>query len=435
MAWFKALATRAPMALTGSMTHIQSHDAQSPLLDALAALKAQEPILVRRTEEWSSINSGSLELPGLARMADVAADALSTLPGAVERITLGESERVRADGVIERRAHGCALQVQVRPAAPIQIALTGHYDTVFAAAHPFQAPTRLDARVLNGPGVADMKGGLVIMIAALAAFEGLHAAGAIGYTILLSPDEEIGSPASAPLLASLGARAHVGMTYEPAMPDGALAGARKGSGNYSLIIKGRAAHVGRAFADGRSAVVAAAQAVLRLNDLNGVRDGVTVNVGAVDGGAPVNMVPDGAVVRFNIRSPDGEGQAWGEDQARAIAAALDAQDGISAHLHGAITRPPKPMTGAQATLFGWLRESGALLGLDLEWRASGGVCEGNNLFAAGCPNIDTLGVRGANLHSDQEYALMDSFAERAQLSLVLLHAFACGQYDPRSLRG
>lgn len=422
------------MAFTRGMTAVQSHDMHPPLAEALAALEAQESLLVRRTEEWSAINSGSLELAGLARMSDVLADSLAVLPGDVDRVPLADSERVRADGVIEKRGHGCALQVRVRPEAPIQVALTGHYDTVFAANHPFQAPTRLDDRVLNGPGVADMKGGLAVMIAALAAFEGLHAAGSVGYTLLLSPDEEIGSPASAPLLAALGARAHVGMTYEPAMPDGALAGARKGSGNYSLIIKGRAAHVGRAFADGRSAVVAAAQAVLRLTDLNGAREGVTINVGAVDGGAPVNMVPDGAVVRFNIRSPDAEGQTWGEAQARAIAAALNAQDGISAHLHGAITRPPKPMTHAQATLFGWLREAGALLGLDLEWRASGGVCEGNNLFAAGCPNIDTLGVRGANLHSDQEYALMDSFAERAQLSLVLLHAFASGQCDPRSLR-
>jgi glutamate carboxypeptidase len=405
-----------------------------PVADALAALQALEPVLVRETEAWSAINSGSLEFDGLQRMALAMEAGLSRLPGAVERIALQDSERVRPDGVIEKRAHPPALQVCVRPDAPIQVALTGHYDTVFAASHGFQTPRRLDERTLNGPGVADMKGGLRVMIAALAAFEGLHAAANIGYTVLISPDEEIGSPASAPLLAALGARAHVGMTYEPAMADGALAGARKGSGNYSLIIKGRAAHVGRAFQDGRSAIVAAAETVLRLNDLNGAREGVTVNVGAVDGGAPVNMVPDGAVVRFNIRSPDTDGQTWAEAQARFICQAIDAMDGICAHMHGGVTRPPKPMNAAQSTLFSWVKEAGALMGLALEARASGGVCEGNNLFAAGCPNIDTLGVRGANLHSDQEFALMDSFAERAQLSLLLLDSFANGRHDVRSLR-
>jgi glutamate carboxypeptidase len=402
--------------------------------DALARLDDAAPGLIATTEQWSAINSGSLEMDGLTRMAGALDPALADLPGSFTRRPLPESERVRADGVVEKRAHPPALEVSVRPEAAIQIALTGHYDTVFAANHPFQTPRRLDARTLNGPGVADMKGGIAIMLAALSAFETTPHAQRIGYTVLLSPDEEIGSPASAPLLAELGARAHVGMTYEPAMADGALAGARKGSGNYAMIIGGRAAHVGRAFTDGRSAIVAAAEAVLRLNDLNGAREGVTINVGAVDGGAPVNMVPDGAVVRFNIRSPDSEGQGWGETQARFICEAINAKDGICAHLHGGVTRGPKPMTDKLATLFGYVREAGREIGLALEWRASGGVCEGNNLFAAGCANIDTLGVRGANLHSDQEYALMDSFAERAKLSLLLLDGVASGRFDVRGLR-
>jgi glutamate carboxypeptidase len=218
------------------------------------------------------------------------------------------------------------------------------------------------------------------------------------------------------------------------MADGGLAGARKGSGNYSLIITGRAAHVGRAFADGRSAIVAAAEAVALLHDLNGRRDGVTVNIGSIDGGAPVNVVPDGAVVRFNVRMNDEQECAWIQGEVTRIAARISGKDGINAHLHGGISRPPKPMTPSQRTLFGWLKEAGAAIGLDPPVRPTGGVCEGNNLLAAGCPNIDTLGVRGGALHSGDEFALADSFVERAKLSFLLLHGFATGRWDPRALR-
>lgn len=401
---------------------------------ALDAIEEQGSAMLARTEAWSRVNSGSLEVTGLQAMAGLLADAFAALPGTVERVPLPPSERVRADGAIETRQHGDAIRVRVRPDAPVRVALTGHYDTVFAASHPFQTPVRRDAHILNGPGCADMKGGLNVMLEALRALEQTPDANNVGYEILLSPDEEIGSPASAPLLAELGARAHVGMTYEPALPDGSLAGARKGSGNYSLILEGKAAHVGRAFDDGRSAIIAAADAVMRLNDLNGKRDGVTVNVGAIDGGAPVNMVPAGAVVRFNVRIPDAAARRWIEGEVAKVAECACARDGIRARLHGGVTRAPKPMNGAQQTLFGWVRDAGATLGLSLGWSPTGGVCEGNNLFAAGCPNVDTLGVCGGNLHSDQEYALMDTFTERAKLSFLLLHGFATGALDARSLR-
>jgi len=398
----------------------------------LERLDAQGPALADRTEAWSAINSGSFELAGLQLMRAPLLDALSALPGEVSEVPLAPSERVRADGEVIHVQHGAALRVRVRPEAPVQVALTGHYDTVFPAAHPFQKPWR-EGGALRGPGTADMKGGIAVMLAALEAFEALPGDKRVGYEVLLSPDEEIGSLASAPLLAELGARAQFGMTYEPAMADGALVDARKGSGNFSLIVKGRAAHVGRAFADGRNAIVAASEAALALNALNGKREGVTFNVGAIDGGSAVNVVPERAVMRFNIRAPDDEGAAWGEAEARRICAAIGEREGISAHLHGGITRPPKPLNEKQRTIVGWTRQAGEAIGLDLSFRPSGGVCEGNNLAAAGCPNIDTLGPCGGGLHSDQEFALLDSFAERAKLSFLLLAGVERGVFDVRSL--
>lgn len=364
-------------------------------------------------------------------MRAILAEAFSVLPGTMAEVPLEPYERVSAKGDVLPVELGAALHVRVRPEAPIQIALTGHYDTVFSASHHFQKPWRADQDTLRGPGVADMKGGLSVMLAALAAFEALQGRKQVGYEVLLSPDEEIGSPGSAPLLAELGGRAHLGMTYEPAMADGALVDARKGSGNYSLVFTGRAAHVGRAFADGRNAVIAASRAALALDALNGQREGVTFNVGAIDGGGAVNVVPERAVLRFNIRAPSAAEAAWADAEARAIAARVS--DGVSAHMHGGISRPPKPVTPTQRTMIDWTSRAGRALGVELQFRPSGGVCEGNNLAAAGCPNIDTLGPCGGHLHSDQEFALIPSFAERAKLSFLLLAGIDRGVFNVKDL--
>jgi glutamate carboxypeptidase len=414
----------------------QSIEPQSALFapdvaSSLAAIDGKAEVLAERAEAWSRINSGSYELGGLERMRAVLADALAELDGDVAEVPLAPTHRINSDGTTASIEHGAALRLRVRSEAPVQVALTGHYDTVFPAAHAFQAPWR-EGDQLRGPGVADMKGGIVVMLAALAAYEALPGEKRIGYEVLLSPDEEIGSPASAPLLAELGARAHFGMTYEPALASGALVDARKGSGNYSAIFRGRAAHVGRAFSDGRSAIVAAADAALQLHALNGRRDGVTVNIGAIDGGGPSNIVPATAVLRFNVRAPDLESARWAEGEIARILASP--RESVHAELHGSFARPPKPLSSAQKTMVGWVKTAGTALGLDLAFQSSGGVCEGNNLAAAGCPNIDTLGPCGGGLHSDQEFALIPSFAERAKLSFLLLVGADRGVFDAPGLR-
>jgi len=401
-----------------------------PLLERLTAAS---DALLARTERWSAINSGSYELAGLARMRDELCEAVTALPASAELVHLAPSTRIQPNGQKLPIEHGASVRLRVRAEAPIQVALTGHYDTVFAASHPFQRPWR-EGDCLRGPGCADMKGGIAIMLAALEAFEALPGAGRVGYEVLLSPDEEVGSIASAPLLAEIAKRCHLGMTYEPAQADGSLVDARKGSGNFNLHLRGRAAHAGRAFNEGRNAVVAAAQAALKLNQLNGQRDGVTFNVGAIDGGGPANVVPDNAVVRFNVRTPDPGDALWAEAEIARIVEAVADVDGVVAQLHGGFTRPPKPLNASQRTMVAWTKSAGEALGLELAFAPSGGVCEGNNLAAAGCPNIDTLGVVGAHIHSDQEYALIASFAERAKLSFLMLAGFARGVFDVADLR-
>ncbi|MBW8745886.1 MAG: hydrolase, partial [Sphingomonas sp.] len=276
------------------------------MLDGLAE---SGDAIVARAIGWCTINSGSRNLPGLEEMTLPLVAAMETI-GPVERRPLPDTQEVAADGAIRAARTGDALMLRVRAEAPVQIALTGHYDTVYPAETRFRTVVTRDDGALHGPGIADMKGGISVMLAALAAFEAHPLAGRLGYTALLSPDEETGSLASAPLLAELGAAAHVGMTYEPALPDGTLVSARKGSGNFHVRVTGRAAHAGRDFASGRNAILAAARIAQALDALNGRREGVTVNVARIDGGAPLNMVPDIAVLRFNARLPDQAAEAW-----------------------------------------------------------------------------------------------------------------------------
>lgn len=403
------------------------------VLDSLAE-RGDE--LVSRAVGWCGTNSGSRNLAGLAATLETLTGVWAeALPGAaVSHEALSPTVEVAADGREVEHAPPPALLVQMRPEAPVQVVLTGHYDTVFPAGSAFQTVvTRADG-ALNGPGIADMKGGISVMLGALEAFEGFEGREAVGWRVLLSPDEEIGSLGSGPVLARLGALGHVGMTYEPALADGTLAGARKGSGNFHVKVTGRSAHAGRAFHEGRNAITAAARIAGALDGLNGRRDGVTVNVAKIDGGSALNVVPDLAVVRFNVRFPDDDSRRWIEGEVE-TACGCGRGDGLGVSVFGGVTRPAKPFNAAQTALFGKLKDVGALLGQEIAWSASGGVCEGNNLFAAGLPGVDTLGVRGGDIHSDAEFAWPESFAERARLSALMLMKMASGEVDARGIRG
>lgn len=396
---------------------------------------SQQAYMLERTIALAQINSGSFNVAGVNRVGQLLADEFVALGGRLETLPLAPFDTVGDDAVPLMRPVGQALRIRKHPEAPIQVFLGGHLDTVFAADHPFQSVRRLDENTLNGPGVADLKGGLMVMRTALAALERSELAGRIGWEVLLNPDEEIGSTSSAALIQEAASRCHFGMIYEPSFANGDLAGARKGSGNFALVAQGRAAHAGREHHLGRNAIRALCDAVAGIDALNACRDGVTFNPGFIQGGGAVNVVPDTAMARFNVRLAKPEDADWCLEQIAAVLAPIRARDGIRLSLHGGFTRPPKPLSAANIALFELAAACGAKLGLDLSWQPTGGCCDGNNLAAAGVPNIDTLGVRGGNIHSDQEYLLVDSLTERARLSALILQALAQGALDPRRLPG
>ena len=400
----------------------------------LAKIAGKGDEMCALTVDWSRVNSGSWNAEGLRQMVPLISKRLSILPGDTELIDRGDIPQISAQGKETGHPTGPVIRHVCRPDAPVQIVFTGHYDTVFPPSAGFDDVIDIGDGKLNGPGLADMKGGLIVMTEALRAFETSDVAGEIGYRIVISPDEEIGNPVSAEVIHETALGAHVGMTYEPALESGDFAGERKGSGNFSLVIKGLSAHAGRAHADGRSAVLAAAKFVVALESLNGVRDGVTFNTGKIEGGGPNNQVPDLSVVRFNVRVPDQPATDWAQENIDKLVSDLNGMDGISAHIHGGFYRPPKPFNAAQQALFNGVQETGRALGLELGWVSTGGVCEGNNVFAAGVPNIDTLGVRGGRIHSTEEFVVTNSFEERASLSALILCRLAEGRMDAHQIK-
>lgn len=382
--------------------------------------------MLGQVQAWSAINTGTRNLGGLAQQAELLADSFAALPGKLWLESPAPVESIAPDGTRIDLAHGQHLVLSVRPEAPRRYLLTGHMDTVFGADHPFQNQRWLDAETLNGPGVADMKGGIAVILSALKMFEKSPSAARIGYDVMINSDEETGSLSSAPLIAKLAQNKAAAMTYEPsALPDGTLAGARGGSGNYSAIITGRSAHAGRNPQDGRNALVAAADLALRLKALES--PGISINPARIDGGSANNVVPDNAVLRFNIRPRDTADADRFAQALPGLIAAIEQAHEVSIHLHGGITRPPKPLTPQAESLFELVRTCGAALGQPIRWQSSGGVCDGNNIAALGVPVVDTMGVRGGAIHSADEFLLVPSLAERAALSALVLHRLSGGE--------
>jgi glutamate carboxypeptidase len=373
--------------------------------------------------QWSAVNSGSRNLAGLREVAGLLANAFAALPGEVRFEDPAPVEAVDTAGHTNAIEHGRHLHLTVRPDAPVRLLLTGHMDTVFGVDHEFQQTRWLEHGVLNGPGVADMKGGLAVMLAALQAVEHSPLAGRLGYEVVINSDEEVGSPASAALLARAAQGKRAALTYEPAaLPDGTLAGARPGSGNFAIVVHGRSAHAGRNPEDGRNALLAAADLALHL--AAGKYPGLSVNPSRIDGGSPSNVVPDLAILRVNLRprTPDDEERA--RDLIDTAVTAIAAERDVRIEVHGGFGRAPKPLTPDAEALFELVKRAGADLGQSIAWQPTGGVCDGNNIAACGVPVVDTMGVRGGKIHSMEEYLITDSLQERAALSALTIMRLA-----------
>jgi len=312
---------------------------------------------------------------------------------------------------------------RVADAAPGRVLIAGHLDTVHDPMGDFRelsiAP---GGKTATGPGCVDMKGGLVI---AMAALEALEACGVpASWSFLMNSDEETGTYHSERAIRDESRRHDWGLALEPALPGGELAVDRMGSGQFMIETRGRAAHVGRAFADGVSAVTKLAEVLVEVATLPDPANGRIVSVGPIEGGAATNAVPDRAAAWGNVRftTPD-VGDAIGREL-DAMATDVDAMPGVV--VRRSFNRPAKPLIPATEALALKAREVAEDLGQRLPFAKTGGVCDGNIMQDAGLPTIDTLGVRGGGLHTPDEWIELDSLVERCQLLAILIARLSAG---------
>jgi glutamate carboxypeptidase len=312
---------------------------------------------------------------------------------------------------------------RLRGATAGRILIAGHMDTVHDPAGPFRSLSIApDGKTAVGPGCVDMKGGLVIALAALETLEELGISAA--WSFLLNADEETGTYHSERALRAEAARHDFGLALEPALPGGALAIERVGSGQFMIETKGRAAHAGRAFTQGVSAVNKLAECILEVARMPRPERGIIANIGPLRGGVATNAVPDSAAAWGTVRFPD-------PAAADELGAMLDALQTEPDALPGVIVRrsfnrPAKPLTPGTERLALAARRVCEDLGGSMPFERTGGVCDGNILQDAGLPTIDTVGVRGGALHTPEEWIDLTSLVERCQMLAVLIARLSAG---------
>jgi glutamate carboxypeptidase len=372
------------------------------------------PLLRERLIRWANQNSGSDHATGLAAMLDLLESDFEALPGV-------SCERLACTGTASQ-----ALRVRFQPDAPRQVLLSGHFDTVYGVGNPFQRCEIIDEHTLRGPGVTDMKGGLVVMHAALRAYLQSAPSKALGFEVLLTPDEETGSFGSAGLIADAARRHQLGLVFEPARPNGNLVHSRKGTGNFIATCRGRAGHAAKTPSDARNAIAALAEFLVAAHRIPSEMPGILLNIGMVRGGSEAtNVVPDFAQALLDIRITRVADRDAVIARLEELAAPINTREGLHLKISGSFNRPPKECSPVEEAAFAVYQRCARDLGLPpFTWVHAGGGSDGNLLSAAGLPNLDGLGVIGDHLHSDREFCVLPSLVERAELCAKFLQQLA-----------
>jgi glutamate carboxypeptidase len=301
---------------------------------------------------------------------------------------------------------------------PFQL-LLGHCDTVWPLGTLKEMPLEMGAGVLHGPGVYDMKAGLVQVVYALRALHELGLEPAVSPVVFINSDEEVGSQESTPHIRRLARAADRAFVFEPSLGlDGKLKTARKGVGSFTVTVKGKAAHAGLDPDAGTSAILELSYIIQKLFALNNPARGVSVNVGVIDGGVRPNVIaPESrAMVDVRVRT---------QEEARRIEESIHnlrpTTSGITLEIQGRIRRPPLERTPRNLQLWETARQAGRMLDLDLAEGAAGGASDGNttSLYTA---TLDGLGAVGDGAHARHEFIYVDKIVERCALLVLLLMA-------------
>jgi glutamate carboxypeptidase len=354
--------------------------------------------LVRR--ETPSRDKAALDVLGT-----LLAERLMDLGASVENVP----NAVGGDHVLGRFPRNSDL----RPALVL-----GHFDTVWPRGTLERLPFRVDEEGRAfGPGVFDMKASLAIFLAVIKQLKKSWELLPRPIWVLLTSDEEIGSPTSRGLIEKLASQCAYALVLEPALADGGLKTSRKGVGRFRLEVEGKAAHAGVAPQDGRSAIVGLARQILKLETLQDLAAGTTINVGVIEGGTTPNVVPALASAEIDVRVASQAEESRIVSAFRSLASGME---GIRLKMTGSFNRPPMERTPAVSALFEQALEIGRRLNLELTEGSSGGGSDGNFTAAMGVPTLDGLGARGGGAHADDEHVIVASLHERAELLSGLL---------------
>jgi glutamate carboxypeptidase len=368
-----------------------------------AIVGSLEKNLLVLLDELVAINSHSHNTEGVAQMAEVVGGALPA-PLELQHVTTPGKESL--------------WTCRYGPSEKDPILLVGHLDTVFPPG-TFDRGTASEGSYLSGPGVADMKGGLAVILGALWGLDRLQVLPKIPLLLAFNGDEEIGSPGSGQKLEELARLCRLGFVFECGGPDGSVVTSRRGLRRYSLKIKGKAGHAGNLQTAKQSAVVELAHQILKLEGLNDLEAGLSVNVGRVKGGTATNIIPAEAEAELEVRFLN---QGQGEELKERIQKLANSSQefGLETNVVRGRARPPMEQTPGTVQLFQKVVQVAARNQIILSEETRWGASDANLLAAVGLPTIDGLGPVGEMDHSEDERIVKDSLFQRVELLVHLL---------------
>ena len=366
--------------------------------------------LLAELAAWVRIESPTTHAAAVNQVMDLAQAELARAGAAITRISGRDGY---GDNLIAR--------TNVPPGAPSDdarhILVSGHLDTVWDLGTLETMPFRVDGEKAHGPGIHDMKAGSFLAFHVVCSILRQGVATRRPIVLLLTPDEEVGSPTSRELIEREAAGAAYVLIPEPAGPGGAAVTARKGVGRFTLRIEGRGAHSGGAFQDGASAIVELAHQVLKLHGMVDLDSGITLNAAPVWGGSRPNVISPDAGCEIDLRV---NSVADGARMERAILALQAATPGCRITVEGGMNRPPFAEDHGILRLYEKARAIAADVGIDLPKQHRGGGSDGNFTAALGIPTLDGLGCLGAGAHASHEHILWRHLGQRAALLAGLL---------------
>lgn len=374
---------------------------------ATASLPFDTDAVLRTLRRWVECESPTFDAAAVERMLELACESLAPLGAVIER-TPGR------DGFA-----GCRIARLPHPRPGKGILVLGHLDTVHPVGTLADLPWRRDGARVYGPGIQDMKSGVLLYMEALAVLARAGIATTLPVTVMLTSDEEVGSPSTRMLIEAEAAGHRAVLVPEPALSGGGCVTGRYAIARFRLETRGRPSHAGAALAAGRSAVAGMARHVLAVEAMTG--PDCTFSAGVIRGGQWVNCVPtrcQAEVLSMAKRQPDLD-----QGVAKMLALAGE-QDGVALHVERGVTRPVwEPDAGCRA-LHVLAQRVARDLGIALPGASAGGGSDGNFTGAMGIPTLDGLGPEGAGLHTLEEHILWDRLAGRARLAAGLLAALA-----------